>query len=522
MKRMIAILSAAILLLLPLHAVCAQTVAETIPLQMTFPSIGIGQAYALPNGSYLVEYYKPDTSEFWLNMGRDDVYQHVIEVFDASGASVWNHYEFSDMLPEDADGYLFQYAICSDRVTYEYYWNHSMERYYLNTWGFDGSRIENPKDAIHQSEEDARYVVSQYPYLLEMWPFGEGYAHPARLTYVIDGSSTDLPYAYGGRTTCVSGDQYCMLYREDDTVRLLVYDPVTRALRNDPTTLTEESGHLVVAGGIAYFLTTEYQDDGSLCRLFSAPLSQSENGIEFQLTSQFRLEPNAAVDALIESSGELYFVVSSGTTSLCTLADDRLTQICAWPAEARYLAADTESIKLIMPNELGDGYQIVTFPVPGSAKAPTQLLETYAANGSQRISFLYPEHYEIEVDDYLGTVVFFNSMDQISVTIPRRCPSAVERLHENMGESGEYFALAEDLELNALHGDRMFGVNLDNVEIAVDLPDGTGVILNVSSLYGDTEVYELLLTIFGSIADETHTALLEEWLRDTWIPYLGS
>ena len=33
--------------------------------------------------------------------------------------------------------------------------------------------------------------------------------------------------------------------------------------------------------------------------------------------------------------------------------------------------------------------------------------------------------------------------------------------------------------------------------------------------------YDLFFTIFGSIADETHTALMEEWLRDTWIPFVS-
>ena len=70
------------------------------------------------------------------------------------------------------------------------------------------------------------------------------------------------------------------------------------------------------------------------------------------------------MDALVESNGALYLVVSCAndgyTTELDALADDRLTQVCAWPVEARYLVADNESIQLIMPNESSDSYQIVT------------------------------------------------------------------------------------------------------------------------------------------------------------------
>lgn len=521
MKKLTVLLLTAVLLLLPMSAVHGQSAVPdvaTIPLKLTDPSIHLGQAYALPNGSYLVEYDTPYMAEFWLNMGRDDVYHHVLEIFDASGASVWRVSDNCDYLPEDADGYLFQFLIYPDRFTYEYYWNHLMERYYLDTWGFDGTVIENPKDAIWQAEEDARYVESQYPYLLEMWPFGEDYAHPAKLTYVMDGASVDLPFVYGSRTTAVSNERYFMLYRDHESVRLLIYDPTTRTLQDNPTSLPTESGYLAVANDTAYFLTTDDQVDGYLCELFSASLPTSESSIEFQSMAQFPLETGHVVDALIESNGTLYAVITGNQTSLYALAGNHLTEVFAWPDEARYLGTAADSLRFITPNESGDGYDI-TMLTPNTFSTP--LVEAYASNGSQRISFMYPEHYKIEVDDYLGTVVFFNSMDQISVTLPRHFASAIDQLHDNIKDTGEFFVLADDLELNALHGgNQTFPTTLDNVEIALNLPNGTGVILNVSSLYGDTEVYDLLLTIFSSIADEAHTALLEAWLSDIWIPFL--
>ena len=39
--------------------------------------------------------------------------------------------------------------------------------------------------------------------------------------------------------------------------------------------------------------------------------------------------------------------------------------------------------------------------------------------------------------------------------------------------------------------------------------------------HGHTDVYDLLLKIFGSIADEPHAALLEDWLLNTWIPFVS-
>lgn len=372
MKKLTVLLLTAILLWLPLGAVHGQSAVPdvaTIPLRLTDPSIHLGQAYALPNGSYLIEYDKPDTSEFWRSMGRDDVYSRVTEIFDPSGISVWHYNDSGHMFPEDADNYLFQFAIYPDRIARELYLEPSMERYYYDVWGFDGMVIENPLDAIHQAEEDARYVDSQYPYLLEMWPFGENYTRPARLTYVMDGSSVDLPFIYGSRTTAVSNERHFMLYRDHESVRLLIYDPATRTLQDNPTSLPTESGYLAVANDTAYFLITDDQVDGYLCELFSASLPASESSIEFQSMAQFPLEAGHVVDALIELNGTLYAVITGNQTSLYALAGNHLTEVYAWPGEARYLGTASDSLRFITPSESGDSYDI-TVLTPGTFSMP--------------------------------------------------------------------------------------------------------------------------------------------------------
>ena len=45
--------------------------------------------------------------------------------------------------------------------------------------------------------------------------------------------------------------------------------------------------------------------------------------------------------------------------------------------------------------------------------------------------------------------------------------------------------------------------------------DGTGLIVCAYCPYGHTEVYELLLTVLGSITDK---AALKDWLNNVWIP----
>lgn len=51
--------------------------------------------------------------------------------------------------------------------------------------------------------------------------------------------------------------------------------------------------------------------------------------------------------------------------------------------------------------------------------------------------------------------------------------------------------------------------------MGLNLPGGVDVVVASQCLYGDTAVYDLLLTIVGSLTD---AALLQTWLEETWIP----
>lgn len=53
------------------------------------------------------------------------------------------------------------------------------------------------------------------------------------------------------------------------------------------------------------------------------------------------------------------------------------------------------------------------------------------------------------------------------------------------------------------------------VEVGLNLPGGVDVVVASQCLYGDTAVYDLLLTIVGSLTD---AASLQTWLEETWIP----
>ena len=87
---------------------------NVIPLYFSYSPIELGHVYWLPNGSYLVEYFRLNTSEFWHNLGRDDIRRHVTEIFASSGQSVFCCTEGEEIFPEKIDDYLFQYAVYPD------------------------------------------------------------------------------------------------------------------------------------------------------------------------------------------------------------------------------------------------------------------------------------------------------------------------------------------------------------------------------------------------------------------------
>lgn len=53
------------------------------------------------------------------------------------------------------------------------------------------------------------------------------------------------------------------------------------------------------------------------------------------------------------------------------------------------------------------------------------------------------------------------------------------------------------------------------VEVGLNLPSGVDVVVASQCRYGDTAVYDLPLTIVGSLTD---AAPLQTWLEETWIP----
>ena len=140
----------------------------------------------------------------------------------------------------------------------------------------------------------------------------------------------------------------------------------------------------------------------------------------------------------------------------------------------------------------------------------------YVSRGSTRVSFQYPAACEIVNEGSIGTLVYLTERDYVSLMIPKGRMSGTAAVHDYIGNFGEITELSETMNVFAVHGDENHRMPyLVVVEIGVNLPDGTGLIVCAYCPYGHTEVYELLLTVLGSITD---TAALKDWLNNVWIP----
>lgn len=354
---------------------CHASASDTIPLRFTAQPTSFPDVVLLPDGSYEVIYYVQNTAEYWLNQGRNDVSNCVIEVFDASGQSVWRFPVLGiDIFSDDTDAFFYQNAVYRDQIVFETYWGHSYERYVSQNWLFNGERLYTSFDSIHQAETDFRYIISQYPYTLEMWSFREKHNTSAKLTYVIDGSSVDLPYAYGNRTTCVDAkEHYHMLYEADDegegehgTVYLLSYAPDIHTFTWYKTNLTTCSGHIIVNNDEIIFM----QEGLHTYTLYTAECSGIEQEpVIFTPAGKIPLASNEMIENIIPAGNhllclkskviDLNTVTEHVESELCAVSPEcKLVSVRVLNGEAAYLGNTTGSLQFVCKDGAG-GYQII-------------------------------------------------------------------------------------------------------------------------------------------------------------------
>ena len=161
-------------------------------------------------------------------------------------------------------------------------------------------------------------------------------------------------------------------------------------------------------------------------------------------------------------------------------------------------------------------FVLLCFMLACAAEGDPELAAGYVTRGKARVAFWYPADCSIVDEGSIGTYVYLTENDYVTLMIPKGKQSGTVAVHANIGDYGEITALSDSMNVFAVHGDQNHGMpGLDVVEIGIDLPDGTGLVVCATCPYGHTEVYDLLLTVLGSVTD---TAALENWLRDVWIP----
>lgn len=144
------------------------------------------------------------------------------------------------------------------------------------------------------------------------------------------------------------------------------------------------------------------------------------------------------------------------------------------------------------------------------------LLEYTVTNGAKMVPFLYPASCCIVDDGSLGVFVYLNGAEYVALSIPGRRVSGTEKLRENIGDDSKIRVLTDNMYVFAVHGDENHRrPDADIVCVGLNLPDGTGIIANADCCYGQTGIYDVLLSIVASMADAEP---LKVWLDEEWLP----
>ncbi len=151
---------------------------------------------------------------------------------------------------------------------------------------------------------------------------------------------------------------------------------------------------------------------------------------------------------------------------------------------------------------------------PQSKASTPKLAETYVTNGYREVTFSYPEGYYVLVDGEIGTFVHLNETDYVTIAVLDEGKNPVQDFNETCPDF-PVTVLSDTLSVISFQDEYMVGRYYDGVEVGVTLADGSNLIVLAQCLAGNTEVYDLLLTILNSMTDATP---VENWLNDVWLP----
>ena len=154
---------------------------------------------------------------------------------------------------------------------------------------------------------------------------------------------------------------------------------------------------------------------------------------------------------------------------------------------------------------------LLIFPSMATAKEKP-LATAFATDGKTEIPFSYPEGLEVINEGRIGTTVYLDENNYVAVCVPGNNRSGTEALRDNMGDAAPVFSLSDDLHVAFVPNvDNHWMPRMDVINVSIDLPEGNGLVLSAFCEYGSTQVYDLLVTIVGSVTD---AAPLAQWLNE--------
>jgi len=245
----------------------------------------------------------------------------------------------------------------------------------------------------------------------------------------------------------------------------------------------------------------------SECHGFLLRLSDDFSILEYREPEQFQSIP----DFISTSNQTLLLAVTNPESSL--------------PA-VRYLMAETVESMSLQPLETAESnFQTTGLQTDGNhiyiygrttasdsfigelKENPTGAKQVYVTRGTQSVALTLPDHYTAEDEGDLGITCYLDPLSYITAAIPRDHLSGTEKLAENVNDSSKIVRLRDDLHVCLMQSENTLNV----IEIGLNLPDGTGLILGVTE-YGNKEIYQGLITMLNAVAD---TADLQSWLKES-------
>lgn len=149
-------------------------------------------------------------------------------------------------------------------------------------------------------------------------------------------------------------------------------------------------------------------------------------------------------------------------------------------------------------------------PMESAPESQTGLCEGYVTRDSRKVTFFYPEECEMVDDGDLGTFITTEDDGYVVIILLREGITTINDFCDR-NPNCEIIILSDTLQTVGHPQYLSVGDCRDLLEVGVVLPDGSDLIVMSICPSGQTEIYDLLMTVIDSMTD---AELLEKWLQE--------